>query len=106
MPPMRMASHSSAAKIPNPAPSASMALLNSVSVCACTLRPEATMVKPLGKIKSQSDGISKTDGDRYPIRAFQPDKIILLRVDIYGGSLFLSQYATQKHTTHPNPQGV
>ena len=49
------------------------------------------MVKPLGRIKSQSDGVSKTDGDRYPIRAFQPDKCFLLTVDIYGSPLFLSQ---------------
>src|SRR5713226_7754254 len=31
------------------------------------------MVNPLGKIRSQSDGVSKTEGERYPMRAFQPD---------------------------------
>src|ERR1700756_566360 len=31
------------------------------------------MVNPAGKIRSQSDGVSKTEGERYPMRAFQPD---------------------------------
>ena len=50
-----------------------MALLNSSVVWAWTLSPEATIVKPFGRMESQSEGVSKTDGERYPMRAFQPD---------------------------------
>ena len=50
------------AKIPRPAPNASIALLNSASVCDWTLSPEETMVNPLGKIRSQSEGVSKPMG--------------------------------------------
>src|SRR3972149_264792 len=73
MPASRIASHSSAVKMPSPASNASIALLNSSVVWAWTLSPDATMVNPLGRIKSQSEGVSKTEGERYPMRAFQPD---------------------------------
>ena len=55
------------------------------------------MVKPAGKIRSQSDGVSKTEGERYPMRTFQPDtdgsslKCFFYRSGVGMGSFFAAQ---------------